>query len=69
MITPLTPAASSPDRTKVPGLALGMSVPRSNALRLGKTAIRELSPLVQVLPKESPAEDHEDDGGTGVSVM
>lgn len=61
-ITPLTPTASSPDHTKVTGLVLGTSILCSNALCLGKREIRELSSLVWEVPKQSPAEDHEDDG-------
>lgn len=60
-LTPLTPAASNPDHTEVTALALGMSTPCSNALCLGKTAARELSPLVLLLPKLRPAENHEGD--------
>lgn len=68
-IKPPTPAAFSPDCPKVTGLALGVSIPRSDVLRRGKRAGGEPSPLVLVLPKQSPAEDREDGEGTGASVM
>lgn len=55
-ITPLTPSASSPDHSEVTAFALGMSTLCNNALCPGKTAVRELSPLVLLLPKLSPAE-------------
>jgi len=66
---PLSPTASSPDPTEVTGSASGTSMLCSNARRLRKTAAGELSPLAWVLPKQCPAEDHEDDGGTGAPAM